>query len=453
MARLLLLSFIWGWSFLFIKVAGEGMTPLTVAGLRVALGAAALAVFLRAGGIPLPQGRRRWIDYSIAALVGNAVPFTLLAWSTQHIASGLTAVLNASTPLFAALFAAFYLGDRLRPVQIAGLAVGFLGVIVAAGFGTADVTDSSWLGALAAIGAGACYGGAFAYMRRHLVDIAPLAAATGQLIAATVMLAPFAVLSSAVSGFEPTPTRWLAMLLLGVVGTGGAYVINYRLLADLGPTKTALTTYIIPVIAVVLGIVFLDESFTVRLIVGGVLIAAGIAGVHERLPGRRRIPATPVAAILLLAGLVLAAAGCGGGSSAADGACGPVRREALDPNSTQHVLANAAEPTYLSDPPTSGPHQPGRLLSGAVDEPLRRPVQVAQLEEGRVLIQYREPLDPATIDDLVTLDGGVVVAPNPDLREPVVATAWGNKLECSEVDLADLRDFVDSFVGRTAADH
>jgi hypothetical protein len=130
-----------------------------------------------------------------------------------------------------------------------------------------------------------------------------------------------------------------------------------------------------------------------------------------------------------------------------------VRREALDPNSTQHVLANAPEPTYLSDPPTSGPHQPGRELAGAVDEPLSRPVQVGQLEAGKVLIQYREPLDDDTIDDLVALDERVVVAPNPDLREPIVATAWGNKLECSEVGLADLRDFVDSFVGRTAAEH
>jgi drug/metabolite transporter (DMT)-like permease len=453
MARLLLLSFIWGWSFLFIKVAGEGMTPLTVAGLRVALGALALVAFLRFSGFGLPGGRRRWTDYTIAALVGNAVPFTLLAWSTEHIATGLTAVLNASTPLFAALFAAVYLGDRLRPVQVTGLVVGFVGVIVAAGFGTADVTESSWLGALAAIAAGACYGAAFAYMRRHLVDIPPLAAATGQLIAATVMLAPFAVVSSVAEGFEPTPTRWLAMLLLGIVGTGGAYVINYRLLADLGPTKTALSTYIIPVVAVLLGILFLDESFTVRLIVGGMLIAAGIAGVHERLPGRRRrIPAAPIAAVVILAGLVLAA-GCGNDSSAAGGACGPVRREAIDPNSIQHVLANAPEPTYLSDPPTSGPHQPGRELSGAIDEPLSRPVQVGQLEAGKVLIQFREALEDATIDDLAALDDGVVVAPNPDLRDPVVATAWGNKLECSEVDLADLRDFVDSFVGRTSTEH
>lgn len=457
MWRLLLLSFIWGWSFLFIKVAGDGMTPITVAGLRVALGAAALGLFLRAGGERLPGGRRRWRDYAVAAFVGNALPFTMLAWSTEHIATGLTAVLNASTPLFAALFAALYLHDKLRPAQVAGLMIGFAGVALAAGFGRGDLAGSSWLGSLAAVAAGACYGAAFAYMRRHLVDIPPIAAATGQLIAGTVMLAPFVVLTSAVDGFEPTPTRLLAVVVLGVVGTGIAYVINYRLLADLGPTKTALTTYIIPVVAVMLGVIFLDESFTVRIVLGGILIALGVVAVHERVLGRRpRVPIGPTAALVLAAALAATAVGCGGGagsSAPGSGACGPVRREALDPNSTQHVLANAPEPNYLSDPPTSGPHQPGRELSGAVDQPLTRPVQVGQLEIGKILIQYRDELDAETIDELVGLDAEVIVAPNADLREPIVATAWGNKLECSEVELADLRDFVDTFAGRSTVGH
>src|SRR6266508_70252 len=117
MWRLLLLSFIWGWSFLFIKVAGDGMTPVTVAWLRVAFGAGALVLIGRVRGERLPAGRSRWRDLTIASILANAVPFTLLAWSTQHIATGLTAVLNASTPLFTALAAAVYLHERLRRAQ------------------------------------------------------------------------------------------------------------------------------------------------------------------------------------------------------------------------------------------------------------------------------------------------------------------------------------------------
>jgi drug/metabolite transporter (DMT)-like permease len=457
MWRLLLLSFIWGWSFLLIKVAGEGMTPVTVAWLRLALGALALVVIARVRGLRLPSGRARWRTLAIAAVLGNAVPFTLLAWSTQHISTGLTAVLNASTPLFTAVAAATYLHERLRALQAFGLLLGFVGVGVAAGFGTADLTGSSWLGALAAVGAGACYGAAFAFMRRNLIDIPPLAAATGQLLVGAAIMAPLGIGTSMADGFDPTPTRVLAVVLLGVFGTGIAYILNYRLLAEIGATKTSLTTYIVPVVAVVLGVVVLDESFSLRILAGGVLIALGIALVNERIFGpRRRVPAAaPTAAMIVLA-LALVVAGCAGddddGSSLGE-ACEPVRTEALDPSSGQHVLSNAPEPTYLSDPPTSGPHQPGRLESGVVDEPLSRPVQVGILEAGQILVQHTDDLDTATTDDLVALGADVVVAPNPDLPAPIVATAWRHKLECQEVELSNLRDFVDSFAGGGAGNH
>jgi drug/metabolite transporter (DMT)-like permease len=347
MWRLLLLSFIWGWSFLFIKVAGEGMTPMTVAWLRLVLGALALVVIARATGLALPTGRARWRTLAVAAVLGNAVPFTLLAWSTQHIPSGLTAVLNASTPLFTAIAAAAYLHERLRAPQVLGLVFGFVGVALAAGFGAADLTDSSWLGALAAVGAGACYGAAFVYMRRHLVDIPPLAAATGQLLLGAAIMAPLGIATSVADRFDPTPTRVLAVVLLGVFGTGIAYILNYRLLADIGATKTSLTTYIVPVVAVVLGVVVLGETFSLRILAGGGLIALGIALVNERVFGRGRRPPVPAtAAVVLALLLVLGVGGCGGDDDATGTggeACQPERTEALDPNSGQLRPARPAE--------------------------------------------------------------------------------------------------------------
>jgi drug/metabolite transporter (DMT)-like permease len=291
--RLALLAGIWGWSFLFIKVAVAGMTPSTVAGVRVGLGAAVLLGVVRARGLRLPRGRVWLRHFAVVALVGSALPFTLLAWGEQHISSALAAVLNASTPLFAALFAGLFLGERLRPVQVGGLVLGFAGVAVAVRVGADDVTGSALGGELAAVLAGAGYGLAFVYTRRHLTTIPPVVAAAGQLATATVLLAPLAVVTSLRHGISPTPTRVAAIVLLGVLGTGGAYVLSYRLIADVGPTRASLVTYLIPIVAVTVGVVFLDESFSFRLVLGGALTIAGIALLN--LGGRTPKPG-PVAA-------------------------------------------------------------------------------------------------------------------------------------------------------------
>jgi drug/metabolite transporter (DMT)-like permease len=295
MRRLALLAFIWGWSFLFIKVAVEGMTPSTVAATRVLLGFVVLLTVLRLRGMRMPTGLTWWRHFAVVALAGSVLPFTLLAWGEQHVSSALTSVLNASTPLFAALFVAAFLGERLRPVQIGGLLLGFVGVGVAAGLGGADLAESSVAGEAAAVLAGVGYGISFAYTKRHLVGIPPLVAATGQLAAGTAMLLPVAVVTTAREGISLTPRRLLAIGLLGVFGTGIAYVLNYRSIAELGPTVASVVTYLVPVVAVVVGVIFLDEPFEARLLVGGGLTVAGIVLLNGR-PLRRPPTPTPAAA-------------------------------------------------------------------------------------------------------------------------------------------------------------
>ena len=147
MRRVVLLAFVWGWSFLFIKVSVEGFTPFTVAAARMALGCLALVVIGRLAGIgPLPRDAAYWRAVAFAGIVGTALPFTLLAWGEERISSALTAVAQATTALFTALFAALLLGERLRRMQLAGLAVGMVGVGVAAGVGsmpeTSEVTSA-----------------------------------------------------------------------------------------------------------------------------------------------------------------------------------------------------------------------------------------------------------------------------------------------------------------------
>lgn len=291
MRRLLLLAFIWGWSFLFIKVAVEGMTPTAVAASRIALGAIALHVVLRVRRESLPRSRTFWRHSAVSAIFANILPFTMLAWGEQRITSALTAVLNASTPLFTAVAAFLYLKQRHDCRDVFGLLVGLAGVAVAAGVGGSDLAGSSIAGSLAAVGAGACYGFAFTYASKHQMSVSPLVAATGQLTAGAVLLLPVGIGTSVAEGIDLEPHRILAVVLLGAVGTGVAYLLYYRIVADLGPTTTSLVTYIIPVVAVAVGVALLDETFHVRVVIGGAMIIVGIALVQRRLrlPGRRAV--------------------------------------------------------------------------------------------------------------------------------------------------------------------
>jgi hypothetical protein len=160
-----------------------------------------------------------------------------------------------------------------------------------------------------------------------------------------------------------------------------------------------------------------------------------------------------VGTVALTVAVAVVALGACGGDGDGEGACGPTTREALDPASLVHVLADADDLEYTSDPPTSGPHQPGPAVEGVVETPLSRPVQVGILERGDVLLQHDPDLEASALADLQGLAGDrVVVAPNPDLDAPVVATAWLFARRCDSVDTAALQAFVDERVGHGPED-
>ena len=292
MRRLILTALIWGWSFLFIKVAVGGMTPTAVAGTRLFFGARVMLVIVRAQGIVLPRDRTTWRHLLVMGVVFNVLPFTFLAWGEERITSALAAVLNATTPLFAALLTAIMLGERLRRVQLVGVVLGFVGVAVAAGAGASDLASSSLVGSLAVIAAASCYGFGFAYARRNLAGTPPLVAATGQVIAGTLVVLPFAIGTSVAEGIDLAPHRVLAVVLLGALGTGYANLLNYRTIAELGPTKASVVTQLVPVVAITVGVLFLDEPFHIRLVAGTALTLFGIALLNDRI---RRFRTAPVA--------------------------------------------------------------------------------------------------------------------------------------------------------------
>ena len=286
MAPLLATAVIWGWSFLFIKVALGGAPPVFVSWGRVVLGAVVLLPLLYAGKERLPP-RRLWGRVAVQGVLMCALPFTLIAAGEQHITSALASVLNAATPLFTAVFSALLLGERLRRAQLAGLGLGLAGVAVVAGVGGADLAASSAAGALAVVGAACSYGVGFPFARRFLGELSPMQLAVAPSLAAAAILGVPGLTAAVRDGLEPTPARVLCLVLLGVLGTGYAFVLNYRTLRDLGPTSASLVTYLVPLVGVSAGVLVLGEPFSLRLVAGGAVVVLGVALVQGRLLGAK----------------------------------------------------------------------------------------------------------------------------------------------------------------------
>lgn len=467
--KLIVLGLMWGWSFFFIKVALEGMTPTAVVAGRLAFGALTVLATLAYTRTPLPRGWELWRRLALMTLITNIIPFTLFAWAQERITSALTSVLNASTALFAGVVATIFLSERLKRSQQAGLALGFIGVGVAAGLGTGDLVGSSLTGTLAGLGGALCYAFGFAYSQHHDLGANPTATSAGQLMLGALVMAPVGVATSVTEGFALTPTRFLAMLALGTLGTGIGFIIYYRMIAEVGAAKASIVTYLVPVVGLVVGVTVADEPFSWRLVVGGVLILTGVIAVQGNIPAwmRRRAPAA-LAALAALVGVGLGA--CAAGEPSAEGTttssttitaaegCGSVVEERLDPESGRHLLPGAPEPAYASNPPTSGAHASGGSAeSGVLAEELTKPRQVQVLEGGRVLVQYKsgevttEELEE--LRKLAAVNTELVVAPNESLPSPVVATAWVHKMLCEDADPKALATFAESFAGRGPGGH
>jgi len=292
LAVLLLLGTTWGSSFLFIKVGVEDLSPVMLVEGRMLLGAASVVITAYALGISLPRSRRLWLDVTIMAILSNVVPFALIAWAEEQIASGTASVLNASMPLFTAMLAPFFITEEgMTAPKAAGVLTGFAGVAV---FSGADLTDigSNTLGDLAAVAAAACYAIGAVFARLRFRGEHPLSLSAGQLVSGLLLLTPVAAVVGAREGISLHVDSGLSVLALGVFNTGFAYVMYLWLLAEVGAVKASLVTYVIPVTGLLLGWAVLDETIGPAAIAGLLLIVAGIALVN-RAALRRPRPAAP----------------------------------------------------------------------------------------------------------------------------------------------------------------
>ncbi|MCA1388788.1 DMT family transporter [Bradyrhizobium sp. BRP19] len=279
---LALLSILWGGSFFFNGAALRELPPLTLVFLRVALGAAMLLPLLRAHGIGFPRSWTGWAPFIAIGLLNNVVPFSLIAIGQTFIPSGLASILNATTPMFTVAVMIAAGQEALQMRRLAGVALGFVGVILLRGWGF-ETRPGQGLGILLCLGGALSYGFAALAARRLLKDAAPLGTATFQLMSSTVMIAVVAgVVEQPWQLPMPSLTTWLAVLGLAGLSTALAYIVFFQIVRRSGASNVMLVTLLIPVTAILLGWLVLDEPISGREIAGSIVIASALLVIDGR---------------------------------------------------------------------------------------------------------------------------------------------------------------------------
>lgn len=280
---LVVLSVLWGGTFFFVAVALTEIPPFTLVFLRVGLGAAALATMCHALGLRLPTDARLWLSFLAMGALNNVVPFSLIFWSQTQIPSGLASILNATTPLFAVLFAHVLTADeRLTRERLAGVLLGIAGVTAMTGIEALEGFGLAVLAQLGMLAASMLYalGGIFGRRFRH---VPPMVTATGQLSCAALLMLPIALMIDQPWALPlPGLATSFAVAGLALLSTALAFTLYFRILATAGATNLLLVTFLIPVSALFLGMTILGERLEPRHFAGLALIAAGLAAIDGR---------------------------------------------------------------------------------------------------------------------------------------------------------------------------
>ena len=279
---LLVLAAVWGASFLFIRMAVGEFGPFALIELRVGLGALSLLPFVLLAG-KSRQIIKHWKVLAVSGTLNAALPFTFYAYAAQALGAGYLSVINAVTPAWVAVIGWVWFRDRLPRLSIVGLLVGFSGIVVLVWdklfvnvVSTRVDTDAAQLlGTLAALCAPICYGLAANHAKRYLSGVDPIVNAAGSMTGAAMVLLPFAIYT-----WPPAPISfqaWAATVLLAVVCTGLAYIMFFRLLASVGPTKAVTVTFLVPVFGVFWGAFLLHETLTFQIVTGAAIVLGGSA--------------------------------------------------------------------------------------------------------------------------------------------------------------------------------
>ena len=285
-ALLLLLSLLWGGSFFFVEIAVRELPTFSIVALRVGIAALVLWGVVAALGLPVPRGRATWSAFLVMGILNNAVPFGLFVWGQQTISSSLASILNATTPLFTVVVAGLLLADeRVTAPKVIGVLVGFAGAVAVIGPGAFAAVETYLWAQLACLGAALSYAFAGVFGRRfRRLGVDPVVVAAGQVTMSTLLLMPLAAVADRPWTLAaPSPAVWLAVLGLAVLSTAAAYVLYFQLLSRAGATNLSVVTFLIPVSAIGLALLFLGESLHAADMAGMVMIGIGLLAIDGRI--------------------------------------------------------------------------------------------------------------------------------------------------------------------------
>jgi drug/metabolite transporter (DMT)-like permease len=284
----LALGFMWGSSYLFIKLAVDDFGTFTLVALRLAVGAALLWIAVKLARQELPREPRIYGHLVVMAVVNIVIPFVLITWAEQSVDSSIAAILTSAVPLFAIVIAPLFLHDEpIRVNGVAGLLIGFVGVVILTS-NELSLTNSDLTGEVALLGAALSYAVGAVYSRRNMRGIAPMIPAVFQVTFALIISGAIALVLERPWDATPDLEAVFSILWLGILGSGLAYLAVFRLFASWGATRTTLVAYLIPIWGIILGFVVLSEPIDGRLLVGTALVIGGMALVNSRY-GKRRL--------------------------------------------------------------------------------------------------------------------------------------------------------------------
>jgi drug/metabolite transporter (DMT)-like permease len=278
--QLIILAAFWGGSFLFLRIAAPVLGPVWLIEIRVLFAGLILLLFAARLGL-ITTIRQNWIQLLIIGSINSAIPFLLFAFASLSLPAGFTSILNATTPLFGTIVAAIWLKEKLTASRIIGFALGFAGVVILVGWKTFAVTQSFVNAVVAAIIAAFLYAVSASYTRKYLDGVPPIAIATGSLLSAAILIAP--LMPFFVPTNIPTATVMLAVLGLSLFSTALSYILYFRLIRNIGSTKTLTVTYLSPGFAMLWSQLILKEPITQSMIIGCSFILLGTATANDLL--------------------------------------------------------------------------------------------------------------------------------------------------------------------------
>jgi drug/metabolite transporter (DMT)-like permease len=289
---LFVLGAIWGAAFMLIKIAVAEIPPAPLVAVRLVIAALILIAVLYARGMRLPTSGRVWRDFMVVGTLGVAVPFMLIGWGQQFIPSSLTAIINASVPLFSVLLSYIWTREeRLAGIKLAGLGLGFVGVVLAVGWDSLSLESAATQGELAVLGASVCYAITGIYGRRAFQGMPAMVPATGQITAGALVMLLATPLLGGYPQALPSAGPAMALLALAVLPTAVAYILFYWVMDAIGATRTSMVTYLIAPFGLVFGALFLGEQIGpgavggLALVIVGILVANGV--VRPKAEGRK----------------------------------------------------------------------------------------------------------------------------------------------------------------------